>query len=49
MLLILRLSCFDFDNTPRKFIDIETGEEVSVFADVKQEYEKQAQLYFKRR
>jgi uncharacterized protein (DUF58 family) len=40
---------FDFDNTPRKFIDIETGEEVSVFADnVKQEYEKQAQLYFKK-
>ena len=40
---------FDFDNTPRKFIDVETGEEVSVFADnVKQEYEKQAQLYFKK-
>lgn len=40
---------FDFDNTPRKFIDVETGEEISVFADnVKQEYEKQAQLYFKK-
>lgn len=40
---------FDFDNTPRKFIDVETGEEVSVFADnVKQEYEKQAQVYFKK-
>ncbi|SDV99641.1 DUF58 domain-containing protein [Flavobacterium degerlachei] len=40
---------FDFDNTPRKFIDVETGEEVSVFADnVKQEYEKNAQLYFKK-
>jgi uncharacterized protein (DUF58 family) len=40
---------FDFDNTPRKFIDIETGEEVSVFADnVKLEYEKQARLYFKK-
>lgn len=32
---------FDFDNTPRKFIDLETGEEVSIFADnVKTEYEK---------
>jgi uncharacterized protein (DUF58 family) len=40
---------FDFDNTPRKFIDVETGEEVSVFADnLKQEYEKQAELYFKK-
>ncbi|WP_413999954.1 DUF58 domain-containing protein [Flavobacterium sp. W1B] len=40
---------FDFDNAPRKFIDVETGEEVSVFADnVKQEYEKQTQSYFKR-
>lgn len=40
---------FNFDNTPRKFIDLETGEEVSVFADnVKQEYEKQAQLYFEK-
>ncbi|MFT7335787.1 MAG: hypothetical protein ACI9M1_001715 [Porticoccaceae bacterium] len=40
---------FHFDNTPRKFIDVETGEEVSVFADnVKQEYEKQAQFYFKK-
>jgi uncharacterized protein (DUF58 family) len=40
---------FDFDNAPRKFIDVETGEEVSVFADnLKQEYEKQAELYFKK-
>lgn len=40
---------FDFDNRPRKFIDVETGEEISVFADnVKQEYEKQAELYFKK-
>jgi uncharacterized protein (DUF58 family) len=40
---------FDFDNTPRKFIDVETGETVSVFSDnVKQEYEKQATLYFKK-
>lgn len=40
---------FDFDNAPRKFIDVETGEELSVYADnVKEEYEKQAALYFKK-
>jgi uncharacterized protein (DUF58 family) len=40
---------FDFDNAPRKFIDVETGEEVAIFADnVKQEYEKQTEKYFKK-
>ncbi len=40
---------FDFDNTPRKFIDIESGEEINIFADnVKEAYEKQASLYFKK-
>ena len=40
---------FDFDNAPRKFIDVETGEEVAIFADnVKQEYEKQLEKYFKK-
>ena len=40
---------FDFDNAPRKFIDVETGEEVAVFADtVKEEYEKQVESYFKK-
>jgi len=40
---------FDFDNTPRKFIDLESGEEVSIFADnVKAEYEKRAEEYFKK-
>jgi uncharacterized protein (DUF58 family) len=40
---------FDFDNAPRKFIDIETGEEVAVFADnVKEEYEKEMESYFKK-
>jgi hypothetical protein len=30
---------FDFDNAPRKFIDIETGDEVVIFSDnVKDEY-----------
>jgi uncharacterized protein (DUF58 family) len=38
---------FDFDNTPRKFIDVETGEEVNLFAEnVKKEYEKLAESYF---
>jgi len=32
---------FNFDNNPRKFIDIENGEEVNIFADsVKEAYEK---------
>jgi uncharacterized protein (DUF58 family) len=40
---------FDFDNAPRKFIDVETGEEVAIFADnVKKEYEKQVESYFKK-
>ncbi len=40
---------FDFDNTPRKFIDLESGDEVSIFADnVKVEYEKRAGEYFKK-
>jgi uncharacterized protein (DUF58 family) len=40
---------FDFDNAPRKFIDLESGEEVNIFADtVKEAYEKQVESYFKR-
>ena len=40
---------FDFDNAPRKFIDLESGEEVNIYANnVKAEYEKQAAEYFKR-
>lgn len=40
---------FSFDNTPRKFIDVETGDEVNIFADnVKVEYEKQVESYFKK-
>ena len=40
---------FDFDNVPKKFIDVETGEEVAVFADnVKEEYEKKVEKYFKK-
>lgn len=38
---------FNFDNTPRKFIDLETGEEINIFADsIKENYEKQAASYF---
>lgn len=37
---------FDFDNAPRKFIDVETGDEVNIFADtIKESYEKQAEDY----
>ena len=40
---------FNFDNTPRKFIDLETGEEINIFADnVKIEYEKRTEAYFKK-
>jgi uncharacterized protein (DUF58 family) len=40
---------FNFDNSPRKFVDLETGEEVNVFADnIKQEYEKELSSYFKK-
>ncbi|KAB1156167.1 DUF58 domain-containing protein [Flavobacterium luteum] len=40
---------FDFDNGPRKFIDVETGDEVNIFADtIKEAYEKQAKDYFKK-
>ena len=40
---------FNFDNSPRKFIDLETGDEVNIFADnVKNEYEKGVNNYFKK-
>jgi uncharacterized protein (DUF58 family) len=40
---------FDFDNSPRKFIDLETGDEVNLFAEnVKEEYEKGVNAYFKK-
>ena len=39
---------FSFDNTPRKFIDVETGEEINLFAENTQEsYQKVVQDYFK--
>ena len=40
---------FDYDNSPRKFVDVETGEEVNIFADnIKELYEKEVQKYFKK-
>lgn len=40
---------FDFDEAPRKFIDIETGEEINIFADnIKDIYKNQVSNYFKK-
>lgn len=40
---------FDYDNTPRKFIDIETGEAINVFSEnIKVEYEKKMSEYLKK-
>ena len=40
---------FDFDSTPRKFIDLESGEEVNLFSEnIKDAYEKKAESYFKK-
>lgn len=38
---------FDFDNKPRKFIDLETGEVINLFAEnIKGQYNKEVQKYF---
>ena len=40
---------FDFDAAPRKFIDLESGEEINIFADnIKETYENQVSNYFKK-
>ncbi|WP_310557378.1 DUF58 domain-containing protein [Flavobacterium sp.] len=37
----------EYDNTPRKFIDLESGEEINLFAEnIKTDYEKAVQNYF---
>ena len=37
----------DYDNVPRKFIDVETGEEVNLYAEnIKTDYEKSVEAYF---
>lgn len=38
---------FDFSNRPKRFVDVETGEHVNLYADnIKQEYEKAVEGYF---
>ncbi len=38
---------FNFDNTPKRFVDVETGDHVNVYADnVKEQYEKVISAYF---
>jgi len=38
---------FDFENTPKRFIDVETGNHIDVYADtVKDSYEKSVGAYF---
>jgi len=40
---------FNFDSTPRKFIDLESGEEVNLYSEnIKEEYEKRVAEYFKK-
>lgn len=39
---------FNFDNAPKKFVDVETGEEINVYAEnVQQKYTELASNYFK--
>lgn len=39
---------FDFDDTPRRFVDVETGETVAVFAqNIQEAYKNKASEYFK--
>ena len=39
---------FDFENSPKKFVDVETGEIVNLFADnIKENYTKLVDSYFK--
>ena len=38
---------FEFDNRPKKFVDVETGESIQLYADqVKDQYQMQMQEYF---
>ena len=37
---------FDFENTPKRFIDVETGESLNLYADnIKEAYQKRVNLY----
>lgn len=38
---------FEFDNKPKKFVDVETGEQINLFAEnVKEQYKKEVDSYF---
>ena len=38
---------FDFDNAPKRFIDVETGEHINLYADtVKENYKNAVKTYF---
>jgi len=38
---------FDFDNSPKKFVDVETGEEINLYAEsVKKKYKVEVENYF---
>ena len=39
---------FNFDNTPKKFVDVETGEQINLFSgNIKENYQKRVNKYFK--
>nr|WP_299035780.1 DUF58 domain-containing protein [uncultured Tenacibaculum sp.] len=39
---------FDFDNSPKKFVDVETGEEINLYAEnVQQKYQELSSEFFK--
>ena len=39
---------FNFDNSPKKFIDVETGEEINIYAEnIKEKYKELVSNYFK--
>src|SRR5690554_4720913 len=38
---------FDFTNRPKRFVDVETGEHINLYADnIKHQYEEAVQAYF---
>ncbi|WP_228850320.1 DUF58 domain-containing protein [Aegicerativicinus sediminis] len=38
---------FDFDNTPKKFVDVETGETINLYPEnIREDYHKQVEDYF---
>ncbi|MFT4684428.1 MAG: hypothetical protein ACI863_001031 [Flavobacteriales bacterium] len=40
---------FDFDNRPKKFVDVETGAQIDLYADsIKEGYQTEMKIYFKK-